>query len=101
MLVQVKHRGGVLYVFITKIKGDFAKIKGYGGRIKCKNDIHNCFYGRHRYPEVRELQYTLQCTSCNQNLLLTSNYHKTRLTTCKIPCQFHTTLGNSESFTLD
>ena len=37
-----------------------------------------------------------------KNLLLTSDYHNTRVYYLqKIPYQSHTTLGNSESFTLD
>ena len=69
MLVQVKHRGWVLYkVFITKRGGEGSTYRGKAGEV-CKkeggkiNSIHkNCFYGRGIQPEVRELQYPLQST---------------------------------------
>ena len=53
-------------------------------------------------PEVRELQYPLQYTSYNQKSTVDLGLPKIPgFTTCKIPYQSHTALGNSESFTLD
>ena len=48
-------------------------------------------YDKPRSSEVKELQYPLPIRKLHSILLLTS----------EDPIQFYTTLGNSESFTLD
>ena len=70
MLVQVKHRGGVfIQRFYYKNKGGFAKIRVMRNNKVQKQTYNNCFYGRHIYPEVRELQYPLQYQSYIQTTI--------------------------------
>ena len=58
MLVQVKHRGRVfIQSFYYKNKRGLAKIRVRRNNKVQKQTYNNCFYGRHIYPEVRELQY--------------------------------------------
>ena len=70
MLVQVKHRGWVfIQGFYYKIKGKFAKMRVRRNNKVQKHTYNNCFYGRHIYPEGRELQYPLQYTSYIQSTI--------------------------------
>ena len=102
MLVQVKHRGGVfIQGFYYKNKGRFVKI-----RVRRNNKVQK---NKHTTTASTADTYTQRSGSYNTrsniqvtyNLLLTSNYHNTRLSTCKFHTSSSTTPRNTESFTPD
>ena len=71
--------------FCYKNKGRFAKNKGQGGIIKFKNK-HTTTASTADTDTQRSGSYN-NCSNIKvtYNLLLTSNYHNTRLSACKVP----------------
>ena len=102
MLVQVKHRGGVLYkVFIIKLKGWFAKKRVVRNNKVQKNKHTTTASTADAYTQRSVSYNTRSNIKVTYKLLLTSNYHNTRLTACKFFTSSRTTPGNIESFTPD
>ena len=98
MLVQVTHRGWVfIQGFYYKNKGRFAKI-----RVRRNKNKHATTASTAATYTQRSGSYNTRSNiQVTYNLLLTSNYHNTRLSACKFFTSSRTTPGDTESFTPD